>query len=304
MSDYYDATSFNDSRELLSDSFVSSIDPAAYDGFEVSVRQQSRPASAARSGMAASHKQSDPSLDPVAFDLRQLGTTKRLARGEFLYQQGDGIERIYIVETGVVLLKRFTSDGREQVLEIVGPQEPADLTFAGVYDHSAEAANDTVVRVVSLSELQRSPAILPFLLAAAQERARSDRDHIFMLGRLTAEQRLARFLLHLVSKIAGNLDEANTCAHAAAHTGAKTGANTTANARDAITPSTDKRAAMERAVVRFIPSRQQVADFTGLTLETVSRQLSQWRKDGRLEEQRGKSLRLTDLEFFEGLANA
>ncbi len=208
---------------------------------------------------------------------RRLGSCKRLVRGEFLYQQGDAIERFYIVEAGVVLLKRFTSDGREQVLEMVGTNEPTDLAFAGLYDHSAEAANDVVVRVISLAELQRSPEMMRFLLTAAQDRARNDRDHIFMLGRLSAEQRLARFLLHLVAKLATPLE----------------GGEPTA-----------KPGASERAVLRFIPSRQQVADFTGLTLETVSRQLSQWRKDGRLEEQRGKSLRLTDLEFFQGLANA
>lgn len=283
MSDYFDASSLNDSRETMNDSFAGDFDHKAYEeAYEGGYAAQ--PLSMRRNRpVAVSHlmnkpaKQEEQSDADARLDWRHLGAAKRLARGEFLYQQGDAIERLYIVESGVLLLKRFTSDGREQVLEIVGSHEPADMTFVGAYDHSAEAANDAVVRVISLAELQRAPALMPFLLTAAQERARSDRDHIFMLGRLTAEQRLARFLLHLVRKIAG----------AAGDVGA---------AREPVD--------MERAVVRFIPSRQQVADFTGLTLETVSRQLSQWRKDGRIEEQRGKSLRLTDLEFFEGLANA
>ncbi len=277
MSDYFDATSLNDSRELVHDSLVGGFDPVAYDGAAQPRRRERSVKSIPTLERAIDASDTAQAEACESLDWRHVGSTKRLQRGEFLYQQGDAIERIYIVESGVVLLKRFTSDGREQVLEIVGTKEPADLTFAGVYDHSAEAANDAVVRVVTLSELQRSPAMLPFLFGAAQERARNDRDHIFMLGRLTAEQRLARFLLHLVAKIAGSAEDGERA-----------------------TSGPD----MERAVVRFIPSRQQVADFTGLTLETVSRQLSQWRKDGRLEEQRGKSLRLTDLEFFEGLANA
>lgn len=235
-------------------------------------RDGARPAAQRGSQRSAALPGERPANQADEIDWRRLGSCKRLARGEFLYQQGDSIERFYVVEAGVLLLKRFTSDGREQVLEMVGAGEPTDLAFAGAYDHGAEAANDVVVRVISMAELQRSPAMMRFLLTAAQDRARNDRDHIFMLGRLSAEQRLARFLLHLVAKLASPENE-------------------------------EDGEPRERAMLRFIPSRQQVADFTGLTLETVSRQLSQWRKDGRLEEQRGKSLRLTDLEFFQGLAN-
>lgn len=282
MTDSYEALEAHDSAVHAPELGLASLSYSdAYDRTSVASGNQTWPSLTRTRKLRRPEREVQSSKDAdqgagLACEWRRLGSQKRLARGEFLYQQGDAIERFYMVEGGVLLLKRFTSDGREQVLEMVGANEPTDLAFAGVYDHGAEAANDVVVRVISLAELQRSPEMMRFLLTAAQDRARNDRDHIFMLGRLSAEQRLARFLLHLVAKLATPIE------------GSTTGAAAQAS---------------ERTVLRFIPSRQQVADFTGLTLETVSRQLSQWRKDGRIEEQRGKSLRLTDLEFFQGLAN-
>ena len=59
--------------------------------------------------------------DEAASALRASMTDQRLRRGEVLFHEGDSGDKLYIVTDGKVKLGRTSSDGRENLLAILGP---------------------------------------------------------------------------------------------------------------------------------------------------------------------------------------
>ncbi len=55
--------------------------------------------------------------------VRQCLKEKSFSKGEILFSEGRGCERVFFVQSGRVKLYRMTSSGREQILEVLGPGE-------------------------------------------------------------------------------------------------------------------------------------------------------------------------------------
>lgn len=58
---------------------------------------------------------------PELATVKQCLKEKSFSKGELLFQEGSPCERVFIVQQGRVRLYRTSSEGREQVLEILGP---------------------------------------------------------------------------------------------------------------------------------------------------------------------------------------
>ncbi len=200
----------------------------------------------------------------MSCEIRHKGVCGALSAEELLtlsahtrlvnYQSGDELagermpaESYATVIRGVVKLTKRLEDGRQQ---IVGLQFAPDLLGrlnANENAVSVEAASDVNLCRIPKAALERmvksNPALAERLMAQALRELDEARDWMVTLGRKTAAEKVASFLL----LIATHLD-----------------------------PETvgDKR--------RFeLPlSRADIADFLGLTVETVSRQLSKLRTDG------------------------
>ena len=54
-------------------------------------------------------------------EIKKCLKEKAFEKGELLFQEGDSCERIFVVQQGQVKLYRTSSDGREQVLEVLSP---------------------------------------------------------------------------------------------------------------------------------------------------------------------------------------
>ncbi|NDW07122.1 helix-turn-helix domain-containing protein [Jiella pacifica] len=168
------------------------------------------------------------------------GQVLNFGEGRQIYAEGDTVHSFYKVMSGVVRTCRFTSDGRRQIDGFHGEGEIFGLETGGEHRLSAEAVTDCCVvayRWSGLSALAGSEADMArtvfHLAMSCFERAQ---EHALLLGRRSAAQKLAAFLLDLGGRGSDN-------------------------------------------AVDLAMTRQDIADYLNLTIETVSRTLSQFERD-------------------------
>ncbi|RUW04141.1 MULTISPECIES: Crp/Fnr family transcriptional regulator [unclassified Mesorhizobium] len=190
-------------------------------------------------------------------ELSKTASRHGVSPGAELMGDAEVVERYSNVLSGVVKLTKSLSDGRQQ---IVGLQFAPD--FLGRPFKSESAINAEAATEVSLCSFPRtviermmrvSPGFEHRLLKQALNDLDEARDWMVALGRKTASERVASFLL----MIARNIE-----------------------------PASDPAA---RSASFDLPlTRADIADFLGLTIETVSRQLTRLRTDDviRIESNR------------------
>jgi CRP-like cAMP-binding protein len=176
--------------------------------------------------------------------LHKIGSRIHFGRGETIFNEGDSAEYAYKVASGTVRLCKHMSDGRRQIAQFIFPGE--FFSFMDLKEHSftAEAVNDVILLCYPQKQIERlgeeSLTLRKRFAAVLTRRVRDIQNHLVMLGRQTAKERVAAFLLHIIE-----------------HTGI------------------DKNGLMELPM-----SRQDMADYLGLTIETVCRVLSAMKRGG------------------------
>ncbi len=212
--------------------------------------------------------QSDTAIDARAVsrnsnDLGQGDGRVRVARLSFLqdqeiFPQEVPATRLYRVLSGAVRTVRLLCDGRRQIGAFHFPGDWFGLSADGAHRFGAEAVSDAVVEAYPRSVLTLGGAAGPCAgpeNAIVLQLARAE-DHLLLLGRKTAEERVAAFLCDL-------------------------------NARG----------------IRELPMRRQdIADYLGLTIETVSRMLSHLQRSGLVEIAHSRSLRILKEDALSTLA--
>jgi CRP/FNR family nitrogen fixation transcriptional regulator len=154
-----------------------------------------------------------------------------------IYGEEEPAEYVYQVVRGAVRSYKLLSDGRRQIGAFHLPGDVFGLESGPVHRLTAEAIIDTTVRLVKRRALEQAAAtdvhIVRGLLNMTTGSLKHAEDHMLLLGRKTAMERVATFLLEM-----------------------------------------DRRLAV--AGMMALPMcRRDIGDYLGLTLETVSRALSQ-----------------------------
>lgn len=137
--------------------------------------------------------------------------TVRLAADRWLYRQGDPADRFFVVRQGQIALFRQSSEGRESIIAIVGPDEIFcdELIFVpeARHDLNARSVGGTILlsldRELFRSFLEDSPRLGLRLLATLYRRQLMLLDHIERLTLQDATQRLMAYLLDRVGDGAG-----------------------------------------------------------------------------------------------------
>ena len=196
--------------------------------------------------------------------IRQAGQSVSIARDETLFCEGDPADAVYVVLSGTVRSSKMLPDGRRQIIGFHEAGDLIGLTLADDYLYSAEGV--TAVRLRRLSHLQ---------LEALIERQPRLRNRLFSLAahELAAAQRQMLLL------------------------GRKT-------ARERLCSFLIERLRGDGPIVELPMSRTDIADYLGLTIETVSRTLSQLRAEGLILMATPHSLELTDAGRLSDLAEA
>lgn len=181
--------------------------------------------------------------------LNALGRRRTLNAGESLIWEGDDPALVGNVIEGTLMLSTGTSDGREQIVGVLHAADFVGRPYGGATRHTVTALTPARVCVFSRRDFDgfadRHPLLERKLLQHTLAELDRARSWMLLLGRKSAEERIATFLLDMSR-------------HAAAE-GAQA-----------------KPGAGERFELPF--SRQQVADLLGLTIETVSRQFTKLKR--------------------------
>lgn len=173
------------------------------------------------------------------------GSRSRYGRNEEIFGEGDPAEFVYRVASGTVRLYRLLSDGRRQIAGFCFAGD--SFGFSASEDHwqSAEAVTDCEIiatpRQAIFRQAEQNPSFAYHLWKKAAEQLAGASEHMLLLGRQTAVERVASFLLGMAERQG------------------------------------------EAEQVTLPMSRQDIADYLGLTIETVSRTLTQLQEQGVVE---------------------
>ena len=178
--------------------------------------------------------------------LAGIGITVAFEPGQTIVVEGDPITHYFRVLGGTVRLYNAIADGRRQVIDFLREGECFGLTGLERHAYSVEAIGRvTMVRYPRQqveAALQANPSLARRLFELACAELRQAQRQMLLLGRKSAEEKIASFLLMLVERAddAGEVDDA----------------------------------------LHIPMSRQDMADYLGLTIETVSRTLTRFRTRG------------------------
>ena len=149
------------------------------------------------------HGLSESELNAVKTSLRE----KAFDKGEVLFYEGKGCERVFIVQSGRVKLYRTASSGREQILETLGPGDtcacnPGSAIWA--CGSTAEALTSTKVWFLSREDYSRmvnsNSKMSQALNRLFAERLRGFSCLIEEVSLKDVKKRLVKFLLDMLAE--------------------------------------------------------------------------------------------------------
>ncbi len=186
--------------------------------------------------------------------LNRIGRRVPIARGETLMWEGDDSALVANVIDGMLKLSTATADGREQIVGVAYPSDFVGRPFGSTTQHDVTALSDGQLCLFPRGAFEGVAREHPELEHKLLERTLSELDRargwMLLLGRKGAGERVATFLLEMAHR----LGDAGCAADG--------------------TP-----------IERFnLPlSRGQMADLLGLTIETVSRQMTRLKEAGIID---------------------
>jgi CRP/FNR family transcriptional regulator, anaerobic regulatory protein len=199
--------------------------------------------------------------------LKNLGWMLKLAPGQALFHEGDPATRVFTVTSGTIKLYKLLADGRRQVTGFMHPGDFLGISVDDEHAFSAEALEKAQLCWFPRSRFDdfvedHGAMERELYRVAAHELAAAQRQFV-LLGRKTATERLATFLLDLAA-----------------------------------------RAVAGTPIVRLPMSRSDIADYLGLTKETVSRVISALKRDRVIRLQALDRIEILDRAALEQCAES
>jgi len=160
-----------------------------------------------------------------------------------IFLQGDEARSIFQVVEGAVMLYRLLPDGRRQVIELLSPGGLFGCAPQPVRDCSAETLVATQCLELDRDAVNRLPDTAWQIGRRLASQLCTLHEHVMRLGRKSALERIASFLMDYVP------DRGRQ-------------------------PCPGPRPYSDEALFQLTLTRQEIADYLGLTIETVSRLLT------------------------------
>ncbi len=152
--------------------------------------------------------------DDAAAALRASMNETHVRRGEVVFREGDSGDRLYVVTEGKVKLGRSSSDGRENLLAILGPGQmfgELSLFDPGPRSATAAAVTDVTMATLAHDELLRwltgRPDVARGLLTQLAARLRKANDVVADLVFSDVPGRVAKALLDLSARFGRTADD-------------------------------------------------------------------------------------------------
>ncbi len=196
--------------------------------------------------------------------ISRIGVPMTFAKDEEIYGQGERADLVYRMISGTVRTSRFMADGRRPIGDFYYPGDVFGLETTGSHSMAAEALSDCVILAASRQAMLAAGGeseLKDLMWDATVRDLESAREHLTLLVRKSASERVASFLLGLAQR-------------------------------------------RGETAVELAMGRQDMADYLGLTIETVSRMITQLQSSGVVEFESCRRFRVRNREALEDLAAA
>ena len=201
-------------------------------------------------------------ITDIALSTAREGRMRYLAANVVVYWEAQPAERVLLVKSGVLKLYKLTTDGRRQLTGFAYPGDFLGLANQAGYIHTVETVTPATLRQFARGEVTRlveeEPQVARLLLTAVVNDLVLAQDHLLLLGRKTAMERLAWFLVTLSERC--------------------------------------RAQGGDPLEINLPMVRADIADYLGLTTETVSRTVTQLRKLGVIALRSAHDIRLIDVK--------
>ncbi len=215
-----------------------------------------------REGLCGALKQDE------LLQFRRIANRRKFEPGENILQSDDDPDFFAAVISGVVKLTKVLFDGRQQVVDLLLPVDCLGQVFGRRSSYYAQAATQVELCCFPYSGFEQMLEEFPDLKHRFLEQTLDDldsaRDWMVLLGRKTAEERVASLLLMLATR---------TAITGTAHNGSS------------------RPVALDLHL-----KRHEIADFLGLTYETVCRQFTALKNKGLIQQPSRRRFSVPDTE--------
>ncbi len=201
-------------------------------------------------------------------DCLSQASIRKVQAKEFVFVEGDPANNIYRIESGAVSLFKVLPDGRRQILGFAYPGDFIGLGGQGERIMNAQAIKAARIRSMPLAALHQiathDPDLSFNLYRAVAEELAATRDLMMTTGHRSASERVAAFLVALSRR--------------------------------------NQRNGEAEDVIDLPMTRADIADFLGLTIETVSRTLTKLKSKGLIDLPQSARVILLDTLELQRLA--
>ncbi|HTW33175.1 MAG TPA: helix-turn-helix domain-containing protein [Rhizomicrobium sp.] len=206
-------------------------------------------------------------LDEVGLSaLQTIGTVAHFGRNGTIFSEGDDANYSYRIVSGTVRLCKLMSDGRRQIAEFVGSGDFVGIEWLDTHAFTAEALTDVVAVRYARSRLDRlgeeRSDVQRSLMAVLSRDLWVAQNHLVMLGRQTAKERVVSFVLAL----------------------------------------TERHGVKNGGAIEVPMGRQDIADYLGLTIETVCRAISELKRARLIDVPNRTHIVIRNLEKLQEIA--
>ncbi|MGI9570911.1 MAG: Crp/Fnr family transcriptional regulator, partial [Desulfobulbia bacterium] len=203
-----------------------------------------------------------------------IARKKIIPAGQTVMADHEPSEFFANIVSGVIKLTKMMSDGRQQIVGLLFAPDFVGRAYAEKNPYFAEAASDVELCSFPREDFEKiltsHPGLEHRLFEKTLDELDSCRDWMLLLGRKSAEEKVSSFLL-MIAERAPNIG----CSHA-----------DEANFAQFDLPLT----------------RADIADYLGLTIETVSRQITRLKTRGIISIKGNREIAVPDLDLLRQVA--
>ncbi len=200
-----------------------------------------------------------------------INRSRPIKKGEFLFRQGEPFKALFAIRSGCIKTYSITAQGEDQITGFYLPGELIGLSGIDTqsYPVSAVAIETTTICEIPYSRFEQLTDQMPELkrqfIHSLSKEIRGDLHMMLLLSQKNAEERVANFLLDLSARI--------------------------------------QRRGYAADFIYLTMSRNEIANYLGLAVETISRVFSRLQKSGVISVT-GRAVEITDAKLLEETAGS
>lgn len=200
--------------------------------------------------------------------LETLANTLTMESQCYLFHQHSPAKSVYIVEEGALMIERSSATGKRQIMAFVYPGNFIGFTHNEYYEFSVQSLS--AAKLVEIPRRQfveladKIPQLKQNTLQIGSNVLAHTMDQVFALGQKKAHERVCFLLKQLL----------------------------------------ERRPSSKKDHIELVMTRQDIADYLGLTIETVSRAFAKLKKDGLINIHSAHTIEILDMEQLKALALA